>query len=132
MKIRLGFVSNSSSSSFVIGFKGTKAQLKKKLESVFKQPWDENYPIKNSFDFAAPFIEYIEEESSTLKKYMDYNGDDSEDDVDPIVKDLLDRGFKIYTGSIPDDSGEAVDDFLCNSRVHYVDKELYLDKEEGY
>ena len=44
MKIRVGFVSNSSSSSFIVAWKGN---LKEEIEKAFKFDLPENYPVKN-------------------------------------------------------------------------------------
>ena len=134
MKIRNGFVSNSSTSSFVIAFIGNKTELKKKIEEVFdKLP--ENYPIK--FPKMSPTImNGIDKEVKSKKQYAQYLGYDNfseaEDEMWEEYVEYLNKGWTLYFGGFSDDGGEEFDAFLCNSDINYKDDEMYFHQDGGY
>lgn len=134
MKVRNGFVSNSSSSSFIIAFstKDTKEQHKK-LKEVFGT-FPKDYPIKNSYDFPAAFIGQIGSESPlTRQEYIELYGEE-EDDLDENEKKvlkLIDDGWFVYESSFSDQD-DPVDTYLCMSEVKYKDDELFISKEAAY
>ena len=85
MKMRNGFVSNSSSSSFIIGMKGN--LTKDKLLDIFNVPKDSViYPLVK--ELSSVIIEKAEKES--VEEYMDDLGYDDEDEL-PEVSDEFKR-----------------------------------------
>jgi len=134
MKIRNGFVSNSSSSSFVIAFNGDRIGLEKKIKDVFGMKF--KHPIKFP-DLSGSIINCISEEYSDIdgiKEFMDYfDMEDEKDGPDEHVQAIkyLKKGWIICTGefSDQDDPEEAL---LCNSEIEYKDKDLYISSPEGY
>ena len=138
MKIRNGFVSNSSTSSFIIMFKGTAKQLEKKLQQVFNIPLPENYPIKigGLNKVSERFIYNLNETSfKSVKAYKKEFYIEDENDIDKWHKKALTKikdGWTIYTGGFADDGGEDIDPILCNSDIEYEDEEIVIFQEGGY
>ena len=140
MKVRNGFVSNSSSSSFVIHFKGTEKQLKEKLTKIFDNPMPENYPIRfPTKGIGQTVFDYIGEEKyhrlTKVKDYLEECGveDESECSEDQLKAiNCIKNGGKIYYGGFPDDTGDDLPSFLCNADLHYEDEEIYIHQDGGY
>jgi len=135
MKIRSGFVSNSSSSSFLVAHRIHGKDLEQKIKKIFGE-WPKDYPIKLP-DFSKHIYDTIrnEDEIKTRDDYAEYEGYDSYedwDDGDEEILDLLDKGFTVRFCSFSDDGGEPEDYILCNSDIHYSDHELVLKQEGGY
>jgi len=134
MKIRNGFVSNSSSSSFIIAFDGDEDKLEKKIKEIFGIKT--KYPIKFP-DITQTIMDCIGEKYSDIdgiKEFM--NNHDMEDEkdgteVDTTAIKYLKKGWTIYTGEF-DDQNDAAEAMLCNSEIEYKDKEIYIWSAEGY
>lgn len=128
MKIRSGFVSNSSSSSFIIATKNdlTQEQLVQVVEKVMKVPKESPlyYMIKEVS------TQLGQAESHTLKELID----DCYYDLDnEIIKKANMKGMThFYTGSASDDTGETATDILCDLDIHYEDDEIIIEKDGGY
>jgi len=103
MKMRQGFVSNSSSSSFIIGSKGK--LTKEKLEQIYPVPKGTPFEwiFKDMID--TVFGEANDQCYESLEDYM-REKDEKESDVDPLVKELFEKGFIVYTGRLGTDNGE--------------------------
>jgi hypothetical protein len=124
MKIRNGFVSNSSSSSFVIAYKGN---LEEELDKALKLPVPENYPLRELIvELADAFHINVNETFKDMASYKKggYDEDDSE------VKELFEKGFTVAVGSFEDI--EAVEAFLCNQDIDYESDTLVIKQEGGY
>ena len=127
MKTRTGFVSNSSSSSFVICSK--KGELtKEKLIGVFGVPKD---------SLLRPLAEDIAEtlanaNETTIKELLeDCDCDKIEDiDNDDLQEVLKVEGGTIYTGSTYTDGDCIEEQLLCTMRINYEDDEVII-KSEG-
>lgn len=130
MKIRLGNVSNSSSSSFIVGVKKGK-----KLKDVL-----------SSFKVDGPFSTVIDgivdcfvqdAEKSSKKSFCKEWGYDSFDELVEDewgfkdVKELFDGGFDVYRGSFSDDCG-GIEAMLCSSWFDYESDDLVIKKDGGY
>lgn len=122
---RLGFISNSSSSSFIIASKGN---LSENLNSAFKL--GDNFPVK--FDFTKVFIKNCEQTVKTMKEYLDYCKDEYIDDPDEKILKLLADGFEISFGSFSDDSGNGLETLLCESNINYKSENLIIEQDGGY
>lgn len=133
MKIRNGFISNSSSSSFILGFKGSEKELKEKLEKIFKFP--ENFPIIMEESIADLFMDKLEdcEMYKSWEEYVknNYIEDDELDSQQEIIKEIFNKGMILYENVFYDDDC-GLEEFLCNSKIKYEDNNLYISKEASY
>jgi hypothetical protein len=137
MKIRTGFVSNSSSSSFIIAFKGDVKQLKVRLDEVFKLP--DSYPLKELVgDVSKTIIKSLEEEYQSGIKSMDdflsYQSEEYGNDINDIDKeqlDLIQKGFTLFPGSFSSEEW-GIEATLCKTKIDYVSDDLIIKAEGGY
>lgn len=127
MKIRNGFVSNSSSSSFIVTLKNGKKLDKSILLETFEV--GENSPLYGFADDLANWIVGNVEEHSIKSIHEDYIGKINELTDEEIIQNILDNDimdeedlmkiksgeWKYYYGSVSTDSGEALEEYLCNS-----------------
>ncbi len=119
MKIRKGFVSNSSSSSFIIGVKGKLTEDK----------------ILRSFkvDSISPIFYMVKDMARLMAKSEKKEIEPSEiENLFSIEKKILEKGFDLYVGSASDDSYEYADILLCSLEIDYEDDEIIIYKESGY
>jgi hypothetical protein len=124
MKIRNGFVSNSSSSSFIIAYKG---DLKEELDKALKLPVPENYPLKDLvIDLAAVFFKNVDETFNDVASY-----EEERYKADKEVKELFEKGFTIATGGFPDDMNPTCS-YLCNQNIEYESDTLLIKQDGGY
>jgi hypothetical protein len=134
MKIRKGFVSNSSSSSFVVAFKGD--NLKKELENIFKV---ENLLLKGIGKAVADcFVENAEKVVS-LKDYVEEQYGDSnieywikEDSTLKKMKKLIDDGWMVWTGSFGTDAENPLEYWLCETDLNYKGENIVIIHEGGF
>lgn len=124
MKVRNGFVSNSSSSSFLIGCKG--ALTPDRLIGVFKV--DAGSPL---FNIAESFAEILCKNATkvTLKSLLNEYCYDEDDD---LVREVLKKNLDIYTGYVSDEAGDSLEAAMCNIGIKYESDDFILYKEEGY
>ena len=128
MKIRKGFVSNSSSSSFVIGVRGK--LTKKKIMKAFKI--DNKSPL---YSLAEKIADVLRSTTSYTKgEYLEDQWYDEESDLKDIEKKIFDKGFTFYSGSASDDGhGDGgAESALCDMDLDYEDDEIIIYKEAGY
>ena len=125
MKIRTGFVSNSSSSSFIVAYKG---KLKEEVEEAFKLP--EGHPLKK-FSVSSEFSNSIRETFTNLSEYIEYVKEERDDENEEIVS-LLSKGYTVATGYFSDDSGNSIETFLCEADIDYESENLVIKKSGGY
>jgi hypothetical protein len=133
MKVRNGFVSNSSSSSFIIAFhNGNKKQLSKKLDDIFGNI-PKNYPIKNMPSFSEAFGNNIGEEFKTTDDWVDYFDIDVDDmsENEEFIHSKLQQGWLVLEGGFSDSEND-ITSFLCNVDIDYEDKEIYIHQDGGY
>lgn len=128
MKIRIGFVSNSSSSSFIVTMKNNKKLTKEILLETFEVP--ETSPL---YGFALDLAEWIirNVEKDTIKSiHGDYIGNYRNEKLteDQMIEQIIeDYGNaredleKIKNGEITryscraaTDSGDAIEEYICN------------------
>jgi len=135
MKIRKGFISNSSSSSFVITSK----------EELNEDNLLENSGIKESFIFYDLFKDVIQSICSNAKElkteedfYKYYGKYDSlqklieyydDGDLEKAVKNFTEKNHHLYVGGFASDS-DGLEAGLCEVRFN-VDKEDFLFLQSG-
>jgi len=117
MKIRQGFVSNSSSSSFIIGVKGDLTE--EKLMKAFNVPKDS--PMYVFAEEIASLM--LTSEKYSLKEYMDNECYDSEEEIDSEIKEIFDKNMNLYQFS---------EELSCfrEMKLNYHSEDLIIIKEE--
>ena len=132
MKIRKGFVSNSSSSSFIIAFKGNNDELRIKLREIFGNPPGKN-PIKSMLPIGDVFANNIEDDPiKTLEEWDEFYGDSSNPRGNhERFLERLKEGWTVYNGGFVDCHTE-LETFLCDSDIDYEDNEILIWQEGGY
>ena len=126
MKIRTGFVSNSSSSSFIIGSK--KEIDENSLVKIFKtKEGDLFHP------FSKLTSEIIYRHSKKFSSIEEYKKETYGEPSD-FVKNIFDKGMILYTGSVPDfgDGGDVLEAAVCKMKFSYSDKNIIIDKDNTY
>ena len=118
MKIRSGFVSNSSSSSFIASSKTGKITITIEVDLS---------------EYAKHVITNVEQ----LDAYFEQIKENYEDGISTakrkIYIDALDRGEKIYQGSFSSESGEGLETFLCeNGLPDDIKGGTVIESEGGY
>ena len=132
MKIRFGFVSNSSSSSFIIAFKGNENELREKLRDIFGS-LPEKYPIKAMPPIGDIVADNVEDDPiKTLNDWDERYGDwnNSHENHAKFIERLK-EGWTIYYGGFVDDRSK-LEEFLCDSDIDYEDDKILIWQEGGY
>jgi hypothetical protein len=135
MKIRGGFISNSSSSSFVLALKDKNADLDK-LFDEFKAELPKDNPL-------VPFVELLIEDiistirgraaEKTAEEWLRDYGYDSlesakEDGWSEAIKiaELYENGYKVYHGTFWDDTGDPAELMLCARSLNFETDDITL------
>ena len=127
MKIRQGFVSNSSSSSFIII-----ADKKPTIEQVLKAFGKVNKSIFKDLakDCARTLIANIESRANNLAEYCNQTGWEPED-INKNIKNAFDSGKSIFHGSVSDEDNHK-EYVLCSLGINYKDADIEIIKEAWY
>jgi len=129
MKIRNGFVSNSSSSSFIIAFKG---DIKEQLEKALSLPLQDNYPIPALSGLSEYFRESIYSVYSNHNEYSDDSGCYCSSKEDELIKKYFEQGFSIALGGFEDDYERGLGSFLSCTHIDYKSDNLIIHQDGGY
>lgn len=138
MKVRTGFVSNSSSSSFVlIVAKGTtEEEIRTKVERIVGE-------MKGFFmpDFRQQLIDTIVERRGELvdlendlkweNKWLTDNPDDSTDERDEIQR-KIDSGLDYYQGGFSDNGDGPLQAWLCDTSFEVKEDDISMINDGGY
>lgn len=129
MKVRNGFVSNSSSSSFIVAYKNSfkedfKNEMKNLESSIF---------VDIIQDIGDCLSRNIEGNFETHKEFFKSDYGDIEYYPYDKVEELLNKGYKIGIGSISDQCDyDKIDNYLCHKSIQYHSDNLVIEKEESY
>lgn len=127
MKIRSGFVSNSSSSSFVVAVKkGKTSKVTLELEVDLT-------------DYSRKILSNKDDVLKYMKDYYDYEEDESsnEDYVNTTYKTLMEHinnGNEVIVGDFSSE-GDEVEQYLCNTGLNGIKKNksiTVIQSEAGY
>lgn len=127
MKIRNGFVSNSSSSSFIIGCSGdlTKEKLLEALKVPFESPL---------YGFVGTVADYIVTNAKKFSKqgYLEWVGMEGVDgwDIPKDIQDIFNKGMTLYIGDASND-GDYLENMICGLDLQIKSENMVLLKE-GY
>jgi len=145
MKLRNGFVSNSSSSSFIVIMKNGKEMTKNVLLEVFDVK--KTSPL---YSFAKNLSKWIinnVEEKDIKDIYEDYVGDPDGKTIDEMIEEIVEdyggmnkeelekiasKEYRYYSGSASNDSGDALESYLCETAMDIETDFIKIDSEEGY
>jgi hypothetical protein len=127
MKIRQGFVSNSSSSSFIIVSKRDKLS-EKMLSNAFGL--DKNHILSPIVKGLCNYIFHNAEITNTKKILEDYYVEDIKDLSESYQQAIKSNG-NIYECSVSTD-GEDIERVLIDLEINYEDDDLIITKEAGY
>lgn len=131
MKIRNGFVSNSSSSSFIVAgeseadLKNLKIEIKVDLSNygtIIKSKLELDEWFKDEYCYTDYTIEeFLEDEPYWKDKYE-------------AMAKAISEGKVVCQGRCSDDTGDSVELFLCENGLSGVfgDKVTVIDGEGGY
>lgn len=141
MKIRKGFVSNSSSSSFILASRGELEMSDQIVTEVFKveksSPMFDlsNRVIKlmmNKSEKIDNFDEWLDHEYGTFDDADDYKKEVLAYSEVKMMKELFDKNFIVRKGSFYNDSGDSLEEFLCDGFSFEYDGEDLFIKNERY
>lgn len=135
MKIRKGFVTNSSSTSFIISLKETYTKdnfmsaigadgdspMNKIFEDLFQAIEDDK---QNIIDVAKSYDKEIEVGAFLLEKVFSQNTVD-------IVEKMLSEGREVYFGRLSSDGETASEVFFCCESFILCDDNIYFNGNIG-
>lgn len=125
VKARNGFISNSSSSSFIIGSKGV--LTREKLMSFLGAKDDSLFKgiIRKMVD---TIYENLGKPYWTITEYMK---DKDDDDPSDFIRKLFDDGFIVYSGAFGDQD-DPVETMLCETSINHDSENLVIKHKGGY
>jgi hypothetical protein len=135
MKIRTGFVSNSSSSSFIVAFKGN---LDEVLEKAFHVEISMYHPLCHVITDMVETIKasvYKEDIYNSLEEYLKELECEDVGNLGYHEKEiaaLLQKGYKVGSGGFEDDYEGSITSYLCNQDFDFESDDLVFKQDGGY
>jgi len=146
MKKRIGFVSNSSSSSFIITMKKAEELTKENIMKII-DPGKDSFFHNMAKEISEIFmdrieqididyiyaewvypIEYMLSDVDKIKKIVE-NGDSPYDEK--TLRKILEGSIVMYQGSVADDDG-GMGAALCDMTINFEDDNIKIEKDGGY
>jgi hypothetical protein len=132
MKVRLGFVSNSSSSSFVVGVKPGSALTPERLIELFKVPQDS--PLFNVSKGIANLITRRAERVNEKELLRDHGYETREEmieDYGHLVRELeaMDRGLDVYSFNVHSDNYDGIELLLYEFPFNITTEDLFIESD---
>lgn len=139
MKVRLGYVTNSSSSSYLIAFRGDLSSLRNQLLQAFALP--EGHPLAGT-PIAEELVDFLVDAEETYRSTQEfinaqkvegnwygskYTDEQVREDYPEAIK-LLDAGFTLVRGRTSTDYGSSFwSRWLCDNGLHYYSDDLIVE-----
>ena len=147
MKIRNGFVSNSSSSSFVVMMKNNDKIIEESLLETFDV--SEKSPLYSFAKDLAKWMECNLEEQDIKGIHDEYVGNYQNKELteDDMIQEIVDdyggidkedlekvknKEYRYYSGSASNDSGEAIENYLCEAEFDIDTDTIKIKGGSGY
>jgi hypothetical protein len=122
MKIKTDFVTNSSSTSFILAFNSEKSNKEVIISKLIKA-----FGIKNDSilkELFEDFLYHLNYEEFDKKNLTPYQLNIYKDEFEKIDK-LRKKGFKIYIGNLRSEN-EFIESFLCQDIFYVESDEVYF------
>lgn len=139
MKVRTGFVSNSSSSSFIVGFKKGLSQYERQELVLKKMGVKEGDFFFNAATEVANCIAFAEpiETDSFAREYGYENWEEmfaspDESYLTNGIQNCLNKDLDVCYGSASNESYETGKNFFCDTEWKVDDDDFFIEKEAGF
>lgn len=129
MKTRNGFVSNSSSSSFLICIKKGEELSQENILKTFEI--GENSPLYDLADNLAVYLSDNVKQMTMDTIKNDYTWKGEIEDYGVKLLELIQDGWDVYKGYASNE-GDAIEAYLCDVELNIKTDNLILEKEGGY